>query len=134
MKCKLYNPNSDLEAGWISWRRINDYWERNTFHPLSPDMLELALHNSWFENRCGDFPLFKIGAIHFNRAFDCIMFHNGRHRTILLSRFRDDIPFAICNTIREHAVLRDSIIGKIEKDDLIEIPDLPIRPGSQLGV
>ena len=124
MKCKLYNPNSDREAAWISWGKISDYWERNTFHPLTTDMLKPALHNLWFQNLDEEFPLFNIGAIHSNQ--NSIIFHNGRHRTILLTQFRDNIPLAICDTIKEHPEIKGAIIRKIEEGDFIEFPDLPI--------
>lgn len=62
------------------------------------------------------------------------MFHNGRHRTILLTQFRDDIPLAICNTIKEHSEIKRAIIRKIEEDDFIEFPDLPIKSFAELRV
>lgn len=127
MKCKLYNPNDDLEAVWISWVKIQEYWKRNTFHPLSHDELKPALHNLWFANKNDGTVSFKIGAIFFNHIFNCIMFHNGRHRTILLTKYRDDIPIAICSSISDHKIIGDSIIRKIRKDDFIELPELPIK-------
>lgn len=127
MKCNLYNSNEDLDAVWVSWKEMKEYWDNNSFHPLSSGSLQSAYHYLWLKKRNGELPLFEVGAIHFNHADDSIMFHNGRHRTILLTKFRNDIPLAICDTVKEHEVIRNAIIRPIENSDYIDLPDLPIK-------
>jgi hypothetical protein len=60
------------------------------------------------------------------------MFHNGRHRTILLTKFADEIPIAIDRSISGNEIFKNAIIKKIEPNDVIELPDYPIKKIEEL--
>ena len=60
------------------------------------------------------------------------MFSNGRHRTMLLTKFTDKIPIAIDPSISENKIFKPTIIKRIKTNDIIELPDYPIKKYQEL--
>ena len=126
MKCSLFNPNDDLEAYWVDWTKMKPLWEENDFHPLHISQLRTAYHELWFKNIDRPRSHFIIGAIDFNNSKGCIMFHNGRHRTILLASLINRVPLALKESVTSVKELKASLIAPLAESDILEIPDLPI--------
>ena len=132
MKCNLYNNYKDLKAVWLSWNKVEQYWNNNDFHPLDSSNLKKAYHNLWFECVRDGLPLFKIGAILYDEKKNSIMFINGRHRTILLTTFTNKIPIAINESISDSDLFKGAIVKSIKPHDVIVLSDYPIKKYQEL--
>jgi hypothetical protein len=132
MKCNLYNPNRDLNAVWLSWKKVEQFWHNNNFHPLNSTNLKPAFHDLWFEFTGNGLPLFKIGAICYDETKNSILFYNGRHRTIILTTFTNEIPISIDESISKNRIFENAIVKPIGPDDVIELPDYPIKKCKEL--
>ncbi|MEQ1933720.1 MAG: hypothetical protein ABL962_07565 [Fimbriimonadaceae bacterium] len=105
---------------------------KNDFHPLDASSLKRAYHKNWFKNGKDGLLHFQMGEIYFAPERGYINFHNGRHRTILLSSLLEVIPIAVDSTILESDLFERFLARPIEHGELIELPDLEILSAVQL--
>lgn len=132
MKCQLYCKCDDLTPCWVRWHELGDLWMKNDFHPLDASSLKRAYHKNWFKHGEDGLLHFQMGEIYFDPERGYINFHNGRHRTILLSSLLEVIPIAVDNTILESDLFERFLVRPIERGELIELPDLEILSAVQL--
>jgi len=105
---------------------------KNDFHPLKSASLKSAYHKLWFKDGDDGQSHFQMGEIFFSSEKGCINFHNGRHRTILLASLLEVIPIAVDSTILKSGLFKHFLVRSIEKDEMIELPDLEILSANQL--
>ncbi len=132
MKCQLYCRCDELTPYWVKWRELGDLWTKNDFHPLDVSSLKIAYHKLWFKDAEEGRPRFQVGELGFDPRFGYVSFLNGRHRTILLASLLEIVPIAVDSTILENELFDRFLLRPIEKDELIELPDLEIMTANQL--
>lgn len=132
MKCQLYCRCDDLTPYWVRWQELGGLWTKDSFGFMADSSLERAYHKLWFKNGDDGQLHFKMGEIFFSPEQGCIIFYNGRHRTILLSSLLEIIPIAVDNTIFENDLFRHFLVCPIEKDEMIELPDFEMLSANQL--
>lgn len=133
MKCQAYCRCDDLAPYWVRWHELGELWTRNDFQFLEESFLKHAYHKLWFKNGEDNQLCFQIGEICFDSHHGYVMFHNGRHRTILLSSLLEVIPpIAVDSSLLESGLFDRFLVRPIEKDEMIELPDLEIMSVKQL--
>lgn len=132
MKCQIYCRCDDLTPYWVRWHELGELWMRHGFQFLEASSLKHAYHKLWFKNGEDNQLCFHIGEIYFDPRHGCVMFHNGRHRTILLSSLLEVMPIAVDNSILESELFDRFLVRSIKKDEIIELPDLEIMSVKQL--
>jgi hypothetical protein len=132
MKCRLYCRDDELTPYWVKWHELGELWARDYFGFLESSSLERAYHKLWFKNGEDGQLHFQMGEIFFSPEQGHVNFHNGRHRTILLSSLLEVIPIAVGNTILESDLFKHFLVRPIEKDEVIELPDFEILSANQL--
>lgn len=132
MKCQMYCRCDDLTPYWVRWHELGELWSRHYFGFLEASSLKYAYHKNWFKNGEDGQLHFQMGEIYFDLEREYINFHNGRHRTILLSSLLEVIPIAVDNTILESDLFERFLVRPIEKDEVIELSDLEILSANQL--
>lgn len=98
--------------------------------------IEDAYHKHWF-SECNN-GMFLFHAPSFYITDGTIKFINGRHRTLLLSKYMKEIPMALTNMgiqlFSTQSSLQNNLnclqrisIKRISEQDIFDFPDLPIR-------
>lgn len=123
MKCRLNLTTTWDKAYWIKRDALmsigNDLAIRESAHVAD---FYLA---GWFHRGPDDVLSFNPPAFYFNQG--AILFINGRHRTVLLSRYMDRIPMALTRPDQHDDPTMQLIsAGGIDPAELITLPDLPI--------
>lgn len=132
MKCQLYCRCDDLTPYWVRWDELSELWSKNYFGFLEASSLSRAYHQNWFKNGENGQLHFQMGEIFFSPELGYINFHNGRHRTILLSSLLEVMPIAVDNTILGSDLFKRFLVRPVEEGELIELPDLEILSANQL--
>lgn len=132
MKRHLYCRCDDLTPYWVKWHELGELWTKNDFHPLVASSLKPAYHKLWFKDGEDGRLRFQVGELEFEPCRGYVAFANGRHRTILLASLLEIIPIAVDNTILKSDLFDRFLYRPIEKDEMIELPDLEIMTANQL--
>lgn len=127
MRCKVDKTVSADIAAWVN---------RNVFK-RNVDAVDLALresakvcnwyNSSWFRDDGSSLKCFTPPAFCFQNGK--LKGVNGRHRAVLLCRHMEEFPMLLVGAGEwPDRTLREIMMRKIEKNEVIELPDLPIKP------
>jgi len=126
MKCKIsITAEKDLPV-WVTKVKFEQYINQEDLALReSHDVID-CYHPAWFLTEHNGDILFIPPAFEFRRGQLCGI--NGRHRAVLLLRHLSSIPMLLVNPKkRPKASLKDIIERKIEENEEIELPNLPIN-------
>jgi hypothetical protein len=126
MKCKISITAANDLPVWVTKVKFEQYVNQEDLALREAHDVIDCYHPKWFLNEQNGDMLFIPPAFEFRRGqLYCI---NGRHRTVLLLRHLSSIPILLVNPDKwPKANLNDIIERKIEDNEEIELPNLPIN-------
>lgn len=126
MEFYLDISNSSDQYFWMDWKIIEPHWKNSELCLINEPYMKNVYHKKWFKTKEDGNKYFIIPRIGYNNYDKCIIFGNGRHRTTILSRYINEIPFAVCESILYNDLFKDAIIKPVSGGDTIKLPNLPI--------
>jgi hypothetical protein len=136
MYISLQPPNAKDKFYLINVAEFMRIVDKENLKARESEVIRDAYHKYWFEQ--GENGILQFHAPEFYLTNGIAQFVNGRHRTLLLSRYLDTMPMALTNmdgypmdeeepSKRSLDVLNKISIREIEEGEVFEFPDLPIR-------
>jgi len=127
MNCIIKLKDDRDKPYWVNRKKFCKYVDPNNLALRDSKKVEKCYHSGWFIKRENKPWYFEPARFYFDNRR--ILFLNGRHRTILLSRYLDVLPMAkiwgtypTCQNIWNEVKERE-----IELEEEFQLPDLLIR-------
>ena len=126
MKCKLdLTTHSDMPY-WVNWIAFMRHVDREDLARRESKKVVDCYLSSWFHRGQNGIYFFNPPAFYLDKGQ--ALFINGRHRTVLLSRYLEVLPMALTQMdSASESVLREIVQGGIDLDEVFVLPDLPMR-------
>ena len=124
MKCKLELTNASDRPFLINWEKFFEIVHKLDLACREARDIKDSYLSGWFRR---DQNILRFTPPTFYLKMGFAAFNNGRHRAVLLSRHKKEFPMALTQADESSQPVLDYIVvSEMSKEDLFELPDLPV--------